>query len=63
MTQKELLYMEDAINHEANLIEIIKNTIDNLTDKNLCTFMKSQLKKHEALKQKLINVMEDLANE
>lgn len=63
MTQKELLYMEDAINHEFNLIEICNITIENLKDKNLQTFMKNELKKHEALKEKLMNVMEDLANE
>ncbi len=63
MTEKELLYMEDAINHEFNLIELCNITIENLQDKNLQSFMKSELKKHVSLKEKLMNVMEDLANE
>lgn len=63
MTQKELLYMEDAIEHETNLIEIATLSIENLDDKELKTFMKSQLKKHEKLKQKLMTLLEDIANE
>lgn len=63
MTQKELLYMEDAIGHETNLIDIANLTIDNLEDKSLKTFMKGQLKKHETLKQKLMKVLEDTTNE
>ncbi len=63
MTQKELLYMEDAIEHETNLIEIATLSIENLDDKELKTFMKSQLKKHEKLKQKLMTLLEDKANE
>lgn len=63
MTQKELLYMEDATMHETNLIEIATLSVDNLEDKDLKTFMKGQLKKHEKLKQKLMTVLEDIANE
>ena len=63
MTQKELLYMEDAIGHETNLIYIITYTIDTLEDEDLISFMKSELKKHNTMKEKLMKVMEDLANE
>lgn len=63
MTQKELLYMEDATMHETNLIEIATLSVDNLEDKTLKTFMKGQLKKHEKLKQKLMTVLEGVANE
>ena len=63
MTQKELLYMEDAIGHETNLIAICNFTIESLEDKTLITFMKDQLKKHETLKQKLMTIMEDTKNE
>ncbi len=63
MTQKELLYMEDAIGHETNLIQICTYTIDTLEDKSLKTFMKGQLKKHENLKQKLMTILEDATNE
>lgn len=63
MTQKELLYMEDAIEHEKNLIDICTFTIDSLEDESLATFMKGQLKKHENMKKKLIEVLEEIANE
>jgi hypothetical protein len=63
MTQKELLYMEDAIEHEKNLIDIVTFTIDSLEDQNLVTFMKSELKKHESMKKKLLDLLEELANE
>ena len=56
MTQKELLYLEDAIGHETNLVAITTFTLETLQDENLKSFVKSQLKKHETLKQKLINV-------
>ena len=63
MTEKELLYMEDAIEHETNLISISELSVENLEDKDLKTFMKGQLKKHKNLKEKLMTIMEDLANE
>ena len=37
--------MEDAIEHETNLIEIATLSIENIEDKTLKTFMKGQLKK------------------
>ena len=63
MTQKELLYVEDAIGHEQNIIAIVEDAINNLEDKNLVTFLKKEVKKHLALKTKLMNMLEDLANE
>lgn len=61
MTQKELLYIEDAIGHEKNMISILKDTISNLTDKSLVNFLKNELKKHEILKEKLMNKLESEA--
>ena len=63
MTQKELLYMEDAVGHETNLIDIANFTMESLEDKNLKTFIKGEIKKHETLKQKLMEVLEGAANE
>lgn len=63
MTQKELLYMEDAIGHETNLSDILTCMIEDLSDKDLKIFMKNQLKKHQNLKQKLLDVLEDATNE
>ena len=58
MTQKELLYVEDAIGHEQNVGQIVSEAINMLEDKNLQTFLKSELKKHQAIETKLINLLE-----
>lgn len=63
MTQKELLYVEDAIGHETSLISILEDTIDNLSSKDLVNFLKSELKKHESTKEKLMSKLEELSNE
>ena len=63
MTQKELLYMEDAIGHEQNLETIFNNFSNELEDKSLASFIQKLTKKHHSLGEKLLKVMEDLANE
>ena len=63
MTEKELLYLEDAILHEQNIIEICKDTINNLHDDYLISFMKKELRKHDNTHDMLIKLMEDKANE
>ena len=40
MTQKELLYVEDAIGHEKNVGQIVADAIQMLQDKSLKTFLK-----------------------
>ena len=61
MTQKELLYLEDAIGHEQNIISIINESISNLSDEELVNFMDKELKKHESLLKKLMNKLEECA--
>ena len=63
MTQKELLYFEDAIGHETSIIKILKDSIENLNDERLVTFMNSELSKHNELKQKLMNKLGEKVNE
>lgn len=63
MTQKELLYVEDAIGHEQNIISIVTETINNLEDKKLKDFMKKKLNEHIAFKVELISLLEDNTNE
>ena len=63
MTQKELLYYEDAIGHEDNIIQIINNAISSLSKEELITFMQEEKEKHIMLKQNLINLLEEVANE
>ena len=62
MTQKELLYVEDAIGHEKNIITICKETIRCLQDKKLQSFLKKEIEKHEAMHQTLLHLLEEKAN-
>ena len=62
MTQKELLYVEDAIGHEKNMIAICQETIRCLEDKKLKSFLEKEVEKHEKMQKKLIKMMEDKAN-
>ena len=39
MTQKELLYVEDAIGHESSIISILTENINNLENDELKDFM------------------------
>ena len=63
MTQKELLYFEDAINHEKSIIKICEEIINNLEDEELISFMENERDQHNLMQEKLINRMEEKANE
>ena len=63
MTQKELLYVEDAIGHETNTIDIYYYVIENLEDGNLASFLKKLVKRHESIKEKLVKLLESECNE
>ena len=63
MTQKELLYVEDAIKHENNMIGIINETLDLLEDESLVSFMEGELKKHCNFVDKLTSFLGGCANE
>ena len=63
MTQKELLYMEDAIKHEENIINVLDIMIQNGINDDFISFSKKELKKHEGMLDKLNNLMEEKANE
>ena len=63
MTQKELSYLEDAIGHEDNIIKICNETISYLEDEDLMSFMNDELKNHMKVRESLIEVMEEKANE
>lgn len=62
MTQKELLYVEDAVGHETNIIKILQETIKNIQDENLISFLESKLETHVSMKEKLINKLAGIAN-
>ena len=59
MTQKELLYVEDAVSHEDTIILNIQDYINCLEDNNLIDFMKKELKTHEKIKKDLLKLLED----
>ena len=63
MTQKELLYLDDAICHEQNIISIVEDIIDNLEDEDLVSFMEEELEDHNTMLEKLINLLKEKANE
>ena len=63
MTQKELLYVEDAIGHEQIIIKLCNDMINNITDDNLISFMKKQERKHTNMLDYLLDLLEDEIHE
>ena len=63
MTQKELLYVEDAIGHEDIIISVCQDMIENLEDEELISVMENELEKHTDIQDKLITILEEKANE
>lgn len=63
MTEKELLYVEDAIGHEKNITNIVSSIIENLEDEKLIQYMKGELKNHEKATKDLIKLLEDECDE
>lgn len=63
MTQKELLYVEDAIKHECNIVSILEDNIENLQDEKLVSFFETEIKAHNKTKESLIKVLEKNCNE
>ena len=63
MTQKELLYVEDAIGHEGSIISILEESLKNISDENLVLFLEEKLNKYNSMKEKLINILEEKTNE
>lgn len=59
MTQKELSYFEDAIGHEKNIISIITESIKQLEEQKLISFLENELSEHTQLKEKLMNKLEE----
>ena len=62
MTEKELLYVEDAIKHESNIISILTDNINILENDELKDFLEEKLNEHIAYKVELINMLEDKSN-
>lgn len=62
MTQKELLYLEDACGHEDSIISIIDESLNYLEDEELITFMNNELERHRNIKSELIGLLECVSN-
>ncbi len=62
MTQKELLYYEDAVGHEDSIIKIIDNAIKSLSNEELISFMQNEKEKHMTLKENLMNTLKEAVN-
>lgn len=63
MSQKELLYYEDAIMHEDYTIKICEALSKRLKDSELISFMNDEVKHHEMIKKRLLTQMEDICHE
>ena len=63
MTQKELSYVEDAIGHETNIISIASDISEKLADEELVSFMEEEIENHSSMKERLMNLLEEKANE
>ncbi len=57
MTEKELLYIEDAINHEEHILKTIEDVKDCLTDEALVKFVKKMERKHESILTMFMNLL------
>ncbi len=62
MTQKELLYVEDAIEHERSIVKICSNLLSFLDDNSLSTFISEQITKHENIENDLMSLLKEKTN-
>ena len=63
MTQKELLYVEDAVEHEKVIVDIINESINGTIEDDILSFLNNEIEKHNSIKQRLMNLLEDKSNE
>ena len=63
MTQKELLYVEDAICHEMNMLDYLNEMLNSIQDENLITMISEHVENHQNLENSLMGLLEENANE
>ena len=63
MTQKELLYFEDAVGHEEAIIRICTDIKETLESEDLMSFIESEISLHESMKESLMSLLEGKAND
>ena len=57
MTEKELLYVEDALAHEKYFKEKCSETIENLQDPELKSLVSTMMEKHNKIYQSFYNLL------
>ena len=62
MTQKELLYVEDAVEHEKSIIKICKDLLTKLDSSKLSSYIENEITNHEYMKNELIKLLKEKAN-
>ena len=63
MTEKELLYLEDAYEHECITLDTLNTMMDNTTNDEILSFIEDEINKHKLIKKSVIRLMESEANE
>ena len=63
MTQKELLYYEDAIGHVKNIVTILEDCKERINDKKLEEFISNQIEIQTTMQKNLTNLLEVKVNE
>ena len=54
MTEKELLYVDDAVSHEKSIINILEGSIKSLENEDLVSFMENEKDIHISTLDKLM---------
>ena len=62
MTEKELLYFEDAIGHEKNIVSSLNQSVNMVTDEDIKSFLNSEITKHKSIENDLMNMLGGKAN-
>ena len=62
MTQKELSYFEDAIGHVSNIIKILEESLKNVSDDKILSFMEEEMNCQSTLKETLMTKLKEKAN-
>ena len=63
MTQKELLYIEDAIGHEKCILSNLYDINNCLSDEDLKDFIKKEIKMHQKINEDFLKLLKEKANE
>ena len=63
MTQKELLYLEDACLHEQVLLDVLNESKNNIQDDSFIEFFDNEISIHQNMLDDLKGLLEDNSNE